>query len=140
MKFLFFAAILFCLTISAKAQLAPVRTSNPSSGAQSARVAATPLPLRTSDAASKTTASSTIQQAPLRTSDSQSKATDNSAIQKAPLRSSDPSSNAVQQGSSNQKAATAPKTPVFPSEQAAPANNDGKSAELGTKSTTQSKS
>ena len=120
MKSLFFLAILFCAAASAKAQLPPVRTSDPS-GAQTERVGATAVPLRkvdnvsnTSNLSARTIANTAAaSKVPLRSTGPEATTV---VAEKVPLRSSDPAANAA--GGAQQKTDASRKL-SFPSERAA---------------------
>ena len=120
MKSLFFLTILFCAAASAKAQLPPVRTSDPS-GTQTERVAATAPPLRkaynvsnTSNSSARTAVgSSTASKVPLRSTGPEATTV---VAGKVPVRSTDPAANAA--GGSQQKTDSSRKL-LFPSERAA---------------------
>jgi len=120
MKSLFFLSILFCAATSAKAQLPPVRTSDPS-GVQAERVGVTAVPLRKADNASNTSNSSartiastsTVAKVPLRSTGPEATTV---VAEKVPLRSTDPAANAA--GGAQQKT-DASKKLSFPSERVA---------------------
>jgi len=120
MKSLFFLTVLFCATASAKAQLPPVRTSDPS-GIQTEKAIATTVPLRkvdnlsnTSNLSARTIAgTSTASKVPLRSTGPEATTV---VEEKVPLRSTDPAANAA--GGAQEKADASRKL-LFPSQRAA---------------------
>ena len=120
MKSLFFLTVLFCATASAKAQLPPVRTSDPS-GIQTEKAIATTVPLRkvdnlsnTSNLSARTIAgTSTASKVPLRSTGPEATTV---VEEKVPLRSTDPAANAA--GGAQEKADGSKKV-VLPSLRAA---------------------
>jgi len=120
MKSLFFLTVLFCATASAKAQLPPVRTSDPS-GIQTEKANTTTVPLRKADNLSNTSnlsartiaGTSTASKVPLRSTGPEATTV---VEEKVPLRSTDPAANAA--GGAQEKADASRKL-LFPSQRAA---------------------
>ena len=120
MKSLFFLTVLFCATASAKAQLPPVRTSDPS-GIQTEKANTTTVPLRKADNLSNTSnlsartiaGTSTASKVPLRSTGPEATTV---VAEKVPLRSTDPAANAA--GGAQEKADGSKKV-VLPSQRAA---------------------